>query len=117
VLSWLASVENRRLFVSVVTIGEVQAGIERAREQDSDKADEIEAWLERIAATYNILNMDARTFRRYASLMHRKPAHLIEDAMIAATAIEHDLIIATRNDRDFAVFGVETLNPFAQRAG
>lgn len=112
VLSWIAGVDDRHLFLSAVTIGEVQAGIERAREQDEAKAIEIEAWLERIADSYNILNMDVRTFRRFARIMHRKSAHLIEDAMIAATAIEHDLIVVTRNVGDFAAFGVRTLDPF-----
>lgn len=115
VLAWIAGVDDRQLFVSAVTIGEIQAGIERAREQDAAKAAEIETWLERIAGTFNILAMDARTFRRYARLMHRRPAHLAEDAMIAATALESGLIVATRNIDDFAVLGALTLNPFAWR--
>ncbi len=115
VLAWIAGVDDRHLFVSAVTIGEIQAGIERAREQDAAKAAEIEAWLEKIAGTFNVLTMDARSFRCYARLMHRRPVHLAEDAMIAATALEHGLIVATRNVDDFAILGAPTLNLFAWR--
>ena len=112
VLAWLGTVSDEDLHLSAVTIGEIQAGIEITREQDRDKAAEIEAWLEQVADTYNILNMDARTFRLWARLLHRRPDHLIEDAMIAATATAHNLIVATRNVRDFEGLGVRTLNPF-----
>jgi toxin FitB len=61
---------------------------------------------------YNILSMDARTFRSWARLTHRKPGRLIEDAMVAVTAAVHGLTVVTRNVRDFKDFGVPTLNPF-----
>jgi predicted nucleic acid-binding protein len=117
VVAWLESVSDADLHLSAVTIGEIQAGIEIAREQDQDKAAEIEAWLEQVAETYNILSMDAATFRSWARLMHRKSDRLIEDAMIAATATVHDLIIVTRNVRDFEGLGVRTFNPFNGRLG
>ena len=97
VLAWLGGVGDENLHLSAVTIGEIQAGIEITRELDRDKAAEIEAWLEQVAETYNILNMDARAFRLWARLMHRRSDHLIEDAMIAATAAVHNLIVVTRN--------------------
>ena len=68
--------------------------------------------MERVAETYNVLPMDARTFRRWARLMHRRSDQLIEDAMIAATADVHNLTVVTRNVRDFEPFCVRTLNPF-----
>jgi toxin FitB len=116
VLAWLGSVSDADLHLSAVTIGELQAGVEIAREQDPERAAEIEGWLEEVAATWNVLAMDARAFRRWAKLMHRRSDHLIEDAMIAATATVHDLTVVTRNVRDFEVFGVRTLNPFAWKA-
>ena len=116
VLTWLHTVPDSDLYVSAVTIGELQAGIELTREQDPQKAAEIEFWLEQVAATYNILVMDARIFRSWARLMHRQPDHLIEDAMIAATAAVHNLIVATRNIRDYMRFGVTTFNPFSTPA-
>lgn len=116
VLAWLESVSDEDLHLSAVTIGELQAGIEITREQDRDKAAEIEAWLEQVADSYNILSMDARTFRSWARLMHRRTDHLIEDAMIAATAAVHNLTVVTRNIRDFENLGVRTLNPFRKSA-
>ncbi len=90
----------------------MQAGVELTREQDPGRASEIEAWLERIADTYNVLPMDTRIFRMWARLLHRRSRTLLEDAMIAATAEVHGLIVVTRNVRDFAGLGVRTLDPF-----
>jgi predicted nucleic acid-binding protein len=61
--------------------------------------------------------MDAATFRSWARLMHRRSDRLIEDAMIAATATVHGLILVTRNVRDFEGLGVRTFNPFNRRRG
>ena len=96
-----------------MTLGEIQACIELTREQDTRKADEIEAWLALVAEAYNVLPMDASTFRAWARLMHRKSDTLYEDAMIAATAKVHGLTVATRNVADFNALGVEVFNPFA----
>lgn len=65
--------------------------------------------------TLNGLPKDGRSFRVWARLMHRRSDELIEDAMIAATAMVHDLIVVTRNGRDFEPLGVKTLDPFAPR--
>ena len=56
--------------------------------------------------------MEAATFREWARLMHRRSRVMIEDAMIAATAIVNNLIVVTRNVRDFRNLGVELYNPF-----
>jgi predicted nucleic acid-binding protein len=117
VVAWLESAREEDLHLSAVTIGEIQAGIEITREQDQAKATEIEAWLEQVAETYNILSMDARTFRSWARLVHRKPDRLIEDAMIAATATVHGLTVVTRNVRDFDRLGVAAFNPFDGKLG
>jgi predicted nucleic acid-binding protein len=112
VMAWLRNVNDSDLHLSAVTLAEIQAGIERVRTQDEAKAAEIEAWADPLAETWNVLSMDAATFRRWARLMHGRSDTLYEDAMIAATAIQHDLTIVTRNVRDFRNFGVRLLDPF-----
>lgn len=113
VLAWLDGVADADLHLSAVTIGEIQAGIEMTREQDVAKAAEIEAWLDQVARTYNVLDMNADVYRAWARLMHRKSGEIIEDAMIAATASVHGLTVVTRNTRDFEGLNVPLLNPFA----
>lgn len=115
VLAWLESLDDAQLHLSAVTLGEIQAGVEMTREQDPDKAREIEAWLEQVAAAWNVLPMDAAAFRAWARLMHRKSDTLYEDAMIAATAKLHGLVVATRNVVDFEALGVAVFNPFLPR--
>jgi len=115
VVAWLEAVPDAELHLSAMTLGEIQAGIEITREQDAAKAGEIEAWLELVAATWNVLTADGRVFRAWARLMHRRSDALIEDALIAATASVHGLTVVTRNLRDFEHFGVPTLDPFATR--
>ena len=114
VVAWVEGAADVDLHLSAMTIGELQAGIEITREQDPAKADEIESWVDRVAATWNVLPLDARTFRTWARLMHHRSDDLLIDGLIAATAITHHLVVVTRNVRDFKPFGVEMLNPFAK---
>jgi toxin FitB len=112
VLAWLRGVDDTALHISAVTVGEIQAGIEITRERDQSKAAEIEAWLDEVAATFNVVDMDGRAFRCWGRMMHRRSDHLIEHAMIAATAQVHNLTVVTRNVRDFQALGVPTFDPF-----
>ena len=112
VLAWIKKIPSAKLFVSAVSIGEIQAGIELTRDQDPEKAVELELWLNQIIATNQVLPLDATRFKIWAKLMHRQSDTVYEDAMIAATAIYSKLIVVTRNTKDFKRFKVELLNPF-----
>ncbi len=112
VIQWLSGLAEEQIFLSAVTLGELQTGIERARGQDPKKAEEIEAWVDQVAASFQVLPMDARCFRECARLAEGKPDHHLEDMMIAAAARVHDLVVATRNQKDFEDLGVPIVNPF-----
>jgi toxin FitB len=112
VLQWIEQAVDAELHISVVTIGKIQAGIEMTREQDEAKANERERWLELVSMSFNVIPMDAATFRGWARLMHRASDTVYENAMIAATARLRKLTVVTRNVADFKPFGVRVQNPF-----
>lgn len=110
--AWFNAVEEGNVFLSSLTLGKLQAGIERTRRHDAPKADELERWVDNLPASYQVLSMDVPCFREWARIMEGKPPKLVKDAMIAATARVHSLIVATRNERDFQQLDVRTFNPF-----
>jgi predicted nucleic acid-binding protein len=117
VLEWVRAADETDLHLSAVTLGELQAGIELTRAQAPEKAAELQRWLDALEGQYAVLPMDARTFREWARLMHRRSDTLYEDAMIAATARIHGLTVVTRNVADFRAFDVPLLNPFETPRG
>jgi hypothetical protein len=116
VIAWIQATPDNELFISALTLGELQAGAERTRKQDQAKAAAIEAWIDQLSDSYEVIPMDGSMFRQWARLMEGKSDHLLEDAMIAATARVRGLIVVTRNIRDFKSFAVEVLNPFTLKA-
>lgn len=112
VVAWLQGVADADIYLCAMTLGEIQAGIEIIREQDAIKAAALEAWADQVTTTYNVLPMDAATFRLGAKLMHRQSNTAYEDVMIAASAITHKLTVVTRNVRNFERFTVPVFNPF-----
>jgi predicted nucleic acid-binding protein len=112
VVAWLTDLRDEQVFLSAVTIGELQSGVEMTRRQDPEKASLIESWIDQIETSYQVLPMDSACFREWGRLMHGKSDHLIEDGMIAATARTHDLVVATRNENDFKQLNVRVFNPF-----
>lgn len=113
VVAWVQAVSDPDLHLSAVTLGELQAGVEITREQAPEKAEEIEALMDLVASTWNVLPLDGRVFRIWGRLLHRRSDDLLVDGLIAATAIAHQLTVVTRNVRDFETFGLETVDPFA----
>lgn len=112
VVAWLGGLRVNQLYLSAVTLGELQRGIERTRRQDTKKALEITHWVDQLEMSSHVLAMDSVCFREWARLMEGQSEHLLEDAMIAATARVHALTVATRNENDFARLSVEVINPF-----
>jgi predicted nucleic acid-binding protein len=112
VLAWMETLRPEQIFLSAVTIGELQAGAELTRKNDPAKAAEIESWLRVTEGTFPVIPMDSACFREWARLKAGKSTDLIEDAMIAATARVHGLQVATRDEGDFRRLGVVPFNPF-----
>ena len=86
ILAWMDTLHPEQIFLSAVTIGELQAGAELTRKTDPAKAAEIENWLMVTEGAFSVIPMDAACFREWARLKTGKSSELIEDAMIAATA-------------------------------
>jgi predicted nucleic acid-binding protein len=112
VIALVQDIADQELFLSAITIGELQRGAELTRRQDSTTAEMIERWIDRVVMNYAVLPLDAPICREWARLMEGKSKDLLEDAMIAATARLHRLTIVTRNTTDFVLLDVLTLNPF-----
>lgn len=112
VLAWLGELQASQIYLSAVSIGELQAGVEQTRAQDAHKASQIQSWIDQLEQSYQVLSMDSQCFRECARLMNGRPDDPFEDAMIAATARIHELVVATRNERDFGPLGVRIFNPF-----
>ena len=112
VVAWLETLAIEQIFLSAVTMGELQAGVELTRRHDAAKAREIESWLTSVEMSFAFVSMDPACFREWSRLMAGKPDTLREDAMIAATARVHGFCVATRDEKDFKHLGVEIINPF-----
>lgn len=114
VVHWIGAVSFQDLFVSVVTIGEIERGIERQRQFDTAFAQSLAIWLDTVMRTYEgrILPVDIAVARRWGRLSQRIGNKGL-DLAVAATALEHGLTVATRNVSDFEPTGVSVLDPFS----
>jgi toxin FitB len=113
VLSWFNAVDENELFISVLALGEIRAGIERVRAYDTTQAKALERWLDRLATTYadRILPISATIADRWGRLSANDRPPVV-DGLMAATALENNLVLATRNTNDVARTGVGTIDPF-----
>lgn len=112
VSAWLKATNQEEIGIPAIVLGELQAGAEITRRQNPAKAAELELWIDEIEQGWQIVPLDADTAREWARLMERKSKILFEDAMIAATARVHGLVVVTRNLKHFVYFNVPALNPF-----
>ena len=113
VVAWIAAQQQQDLWLSVVSIGEIERGIARQRVTDPAFARELAAWLDRLLRLHRerLLVVDLPVARRWGQLSAAL-GHDSADLLIAATALEHGLTVVTRNLRHFVPTGVATLNPW-----
>jgi len=111
---WLAATAPSTIYVSVITLGEIERGIEMIRAGKPSKASELEAWLAALRhdCSDRILPVTEDIALEWGRLVARRPRGDV-DSLIAATAVVHGLAVVTRNVADFAGTGVEIVDPWA----
>ncbi len=114
--AWLRGKAEQDLFLSVITLGEIERGIRQQDSRDPDFAHDLRAWLDRTMLLFSDRLLafgpeDARIWGRLSSEI----GHTGADLMIAATALHHGAIVVTGNVSDFSPTGVSIENPFAPR--
>ena len=114
VARWVEQRRSSDLYISVVTVGEIERGIAQRQRHDPPFAQDLALWLDRVLAWYSdrILQVDAATARRWGQLS-ATIGHEGVDLIIAATALEHGLTVVTRNVRHFEPTGVPVVDPAA----
>jgi toxin FitB len=112
---WLSVQDEKRFFLSTVTLGEIERGIEGQRRRNPPFAAALLVWLDRSIEIYSdrILPVTTEIARRWGVLGTRI-GHDSVNLLIASTALEHGLTVATRNIRHFTRTGVATEDPFVQ---
>lgn len=114
VRAWLEAERTAPMYLSVVTIGEIERGIEAIGRRDGAKARVLGQWLQRLLIEYSdrILPVDLQTGRAWGRIT-AGPTAPLADALIAATAKVHDLVVVTRNVRDYERFmPIGIVNPW-----
>ncbi|MBS0195043.1 MAG: type II toxin-antitoxin system VapC family toxin [Proteobacteria bacterium] len=118
VARWAEGVDAAELFVSVITLQELEIGIRLAEHRDPRKGMLLRTWMEQHvlpAFVERVLPVDLAVALRAASL-HVPEPRPERDALIAATALVHGMTVVTRNVVDFAPMGVEWIDPWQPNA-
>jgi predicted nucleic acid-binding protein len=118
VRAWFDRERTREMWLSVLTVGELRRGVALIERRDPDGGASLGAWLDSVVADYEdrILPITERIADRWALITVPDPLPVI-DALLAATALEHDLVLATRNTEDVERSGVRLVNPFLASQG
>lgn len=112
VLAWFTAHHEDGFGIPVIALFEMQMGVEKLRPKDPVRAAQFEFWITRLEGGSAVIPFDSAASRETARLLRGLKSDKLPDAMIAAMARVHGLIVATRNTRDFADFDVELENPF-----
>jgi toxin FitB len=112
-LAWFQAAQEDELFLSVLVLGEIRSGVERIRPRDPAQARALERWLFDLEGNYadRIFPITAAIADRWGRLSAGNPPSVV-DCLMAATALENDLTLVTRNIHDVKRTGVKFLNPF-----
>lgn len=115
VIQWVQRHQDNDFFISVVSLGEVERGIEKKRKSEPEFAQELTQWLENLQRLYadRILPITPHIARKWG-LLSAQMGHDGADLLIAATALVHGLTVATRNVRHFEKTKVVLVNPFSE---
>jgi predicted nucleic acid-binding protein len=110
---WFERAAAEDLFVSVLVLGEIRQGVERIRTRDRIQARTLEKWLHGLSIEFaeRILPVDERVADQWGRLGWRQPAPAL-DALLAATALVHDMTVVSRDEDGFRNTGARVLNPF-----
>ena len=114
VLSWLVTQDANQLFISAITVMELEIGVRRVERLDAAQGAVLRRWLdERVLVEFKdrVLAVDKAVALRCAGL-HVPDPRSDRDALIAATSLVHGFTVVTRNISDFAATGVALLNPW-----
>ena len=116
VVRWISEQRSTNLFLSVVTIGEIERGIELQEKKDTEFATALAVWLDKVLTLYSerIIAIDLATSRRWGRLS-AVAGHDGADLLIAATAMEHGLTVVSQNIQHFEPMGVPVLDPFENK--
>ena len=112
-VTWLARQNDADLYLSVVTLGEIERGIARQDLLDPGFARDLRDWMTRTMQLFadRLLPVDAQSARIWGQLSAQL-GHAGADLLIAATALRHDAVVVTRNVSDFLPTGCRVENPF-----
>ena len=114
--SWISNQRSTDLYLSVISIGEIERGIAQQQRKHPNFAGQLVTWLDQLLMLYEerILPIDLSTCRRWGRLS-AAIGHDSADLLIAATALEHGLTVVSRNVRHFEPTGVSLVNPYLER--
>jgi len=117
VAAWYAGLDDSDIYLSVLVLGEIRKGIERARRNDAPRARTLETWLLTVQRSFadRVLPIDRAVADEWGRMSAKRTVPSI-DGLLAATAKVHRMTLATRNLADVADLGADVFNPFEPKA-